>query len=86
MLLGELGVNHGVELNEALLEHSAKCIATTDERLGRKTDIQILQGNGLHVSVEPGCGWVDERFYLTVVAPASVRGRCCSGVVEDLNL
>ncbi|CAN0259998.1 unnamed protein product, partial [Hapterophycus canaliculatus] len=57
MILGELGVNHGVELNAALLDHAAKCIAATDERLGRKTDIQILQGNGLNVAVEPGCGY-----------------------------
>ncbi|CAN0489903.1 unnamed protein product, partial [Ectocarpus sp. 8 AP-2014] len=54
MLVGELGVNHGVELNEALLEHSARCIASTDGRLGRKTDIQVLRGNGLSVAVEPG--------------------------------
>ncbi|CBN75207.1 conserved unknown protein [Ectocarpus siliculosus] len=57
MLVGELGVNHGVELNEALLEHSARCIASTDDRLGRKTDIQVLRGNGLSVAVEPGCGY-----------------------------
>lgn len=56
MLIGERGANHGVELNEALLEHSARCIAATDERLGRRTDIQILHGNGLNVAVEPGGG------------------------------
>ncbi|CAN0027767.1 unnamed protein product, partial [Laminaria digitata] len=55
MLVGELGVNHGVELTSSLLEHSSRCIAVTDARLGRKTDIQILQGNGMNVSADSGC-------------------------------
>ena len=55
MLVGELGVNHGVELTTSLLEHSSRCIAVTDAKLGRKTDIQILQGNGLNVSADSGC-------------------------------
>ena len=55
MLVGELGVNHGVELSANLLEHSARCIAVTDAKLGRKTDIQILQGNGLNVAADTGC-------------------------------
>lgn len=58
MLIGEMGVNHGVELSGILLEHSARCIAATDAKLGRKTDIQIIQGNGLHVEAESGCGCV----------------------------
>lgn len=54
MLIGELGVNHGVELSPMLLEHAARCIATTDQKLGRKTDIQVLQGNGMNISTETG--------------------------------
>lgn len=76
MLVGELGVNHGVELNESLLEHSARCIASTDERLGRKTDIQVLHGNGLSVAVEPGCGWVCVRRVLNSWC-------CCCGNVQQ---
>ena len=55
MLIGELGVNHGVELSAKLLEHSARCIAATDVKLGRKTDIQVIHGNGLHVAADSGC-------------------------------
>lgn len=58
MLIGERGANHGVELNKALLEHSARCVAATDAKLDRETDIQILEGDGLNVAVEPGCGCV----------------------------
>ncbi|CAM9237823.1 unnamed protein product [Ascophyllum nodosum] len=54
MLIGELGVNHGVELSAKLLEHSARCIAATDVKLGRKTDIQVIHGNGLHVAADSG--------------------------------
>ncbi|CAM9316890.1 unnamed protein product [Pylaiella littoralis] len=62
MLVGELGVNHGVEINKALLEHSARCIATTDDRLGRKTDIQLLEGNGL--DVKPDLGYDYDCVYV----------------------
>lgn len=55
MLIGELGVNHGVELCSGLLEHSARCIAITDRKLGRKTDIQVLHGNGMNIAAESGC-------------------------------
>lgn len=55
MLVGELGVNHGVELTTSLLEHSSRCIAVTDAKLGRKTDIQILQGNGMNILADSGC-------------------------------
>lgn len=54
MLIGELGVNHGVELCSALLEHSARCVAVTDQKLGRKTDIQVLRGNGMNIAADTG--------------------------------
>lgn len=58
MLIGERGANHGVELNMGLVEHSACCVAAMDVKLGRQTDIQVLEGNGLNVAMEPGCGCV----------------------------
>lgn len=54
MLIGEMGVNHGVELSPVLLKHSAQCIAMTDQKLGRKTDIQVIQGNGMGISTDSG--------------------------------
>eukprot|EP00903_Cladosiphon_okamuranus_P006015 g5935.t1 len=57
ILIGERGANHGVELNGVLVEHSARCVAAMDVKLGRKTDIQVLEGNGLNVAVEPDGGY-----------------------------
>lgn len=55
MLIGEMGVNHGVEISKKLVGHSARCVAATDARLGRKTDIQVQQGNGMNVAADLGC-------------------------------
>lgn len=75
LLIGEDGVNHGVEIQPFLVSRSKANVSAEDRRLGRHTDIQILQGNGLLVdtsrtllydAVYVGAGCVEEstREYL----------------------
>ncbi|CAM9949987.1 unnamed protein product, partial [Discosporangium mesarthrocarpum] len=75
MLVGERGINHGVERNANLVGHSQRCFAAVDSKLGRHSDIQILHGNGMFI--EPSFRY--DRVYVGAGCnPSLTRDYLCS--------